>query len=285
MTTVTIFQSKNGRGANNDDFRRVNLEFIALLEAIGLVKVPMAGQIDQTTAVMPGAVNTSSGYEIWRMTDALQAQAPVFFKFEYGMGGGANVHSIWITVGTGCNESGDLTGIVSSRVQTSADATNAGVYSYACATDGFVGVAVRVLGASSNLAICAGTFSVSRTCDANGYPTAAGVYILWGTNAPLAQVLRFSDGGAVVGSPSTAIFQLPLGIGQTVNGEIPIYPLWMPLPQLVPVFGVCAMPNVLMAAVDFTDIALVGSRERRYLIGKRLLGGDGNNFALGMLWE
>src|SRR5262245_52043536 len=81
------------------------------LSAAGWVQTSDTGQIDLTTVVKPAAVSTSQGYEIWRMADSLQATFPVFMKLEYGSGASsANNPQIWITLGTGSNGSGTLTG-------------------------------------------------------------------------------------------------------------------------------------------------------------------------------
>lgn len=97
-------------GAISDDteFRDWGSAFNGLLDSIGWVQTADTGQIDWGTVTKP-AQGTAAGYEIWRLDDALQATAPIFLKIEFGArsdGGWA----LWITIGTGSNGSGSLTG-------------------------------------------------------------------------------------------------------------------------------------------------------------------------------
>lgn len=92
------------------------------LAAVGLVQTADTGQINLASPGTSGAYSTSLGYEIWRFNDTLQATAPVFIRVEYGngiQGGGGSGFiptATWMTVGTGTNGAGTLTGIVSTRV-------------------------------------------------------------------------------------------------------------------------------------------------------------------------
>jgi hypothetical protein len=88
------------------------------LAAVGLVNTSDTGQINLATVTKPTGTSAAQGYEIWRFADSLQATYPVFFKIEYGSGAGAaNAPGIWITMGTGSNGSGTLTGQVGTRNQ------------------------------------------------------------------------------------------------------------------------------------------------------------------------
>jgi hypothetical protein len=84
---------------------------------MGLVQTGDTGQINWTTVLAPLAINTSQGYEIWRFADTMQATTPVFFKIEYGSGGAVNNPSLWLTVGSGSNGTGSLTGVTTIRRQ------------------------------------------------------------------------------------------------------------------------------------------------------------------------
>lgn len=86
------------------------------LAAAGWVQTADTGQINLTTVVKPAGVSTSQGNEIWRMDDALQPGHPVFMKIEYGSYiTSANNPAIWLTVGTGSNGAGTITGQVGAR--------------------------------------------------------------------------------------------------------------------------------------------------------------------------
>jgi len=88
------------------------------LSAVGMVQTSDTGQINLTTVTTPGTNNTTAGYEIWRFNDSEQATDPIFFKVEYGRGGGASFHRIIVTPGRGSNGSGTITTAASARTLT-----------------------------------------------------------------------------------------------------------------------------------------------------------------------
>jgi hypothetical protein len=96
-------------------FRTWGSAISAAMASIGWVQASDTGQINWTTVVKPAAINTAAGYEIWRMNDTLQATKPVFLKIEYGCSSAVSVPVMWITVGTGTNGTGTLTGQVGAR--------------------------------------------------------------------------------------------------------------------------------------------------------------------------
>lgn len=76
----------------------------------GWVQTADTGQIDFATVSAPVAADTSQGYVILRMDDALQAAYPVYVRLDFGSGSAANNVSIWVTAGSGSNGSGFITG-------------------------------------------------------------------------------------------------------------------------------------------------------------------------------
>lgn len=94
----------------NAEFQAI-MQFIAnVMQSGGLTKTADTGQIDTATAAFPGSNDTYAGYEIRAFSDSLQATDPVFFKIEYGRGGGAANFAIRMTWGTGSNGTGTITG-------------------------------------------------------------------------------------------------------------------------------------------------------------------------------
>jgi hypothetical protein len=79
-----------------------------------LPKTSDTGQVNTATVTKAGSANTAAGYEIRRSNDGL---TNYYIKVEYGCGGSTSWFSMWLTVGTGTNGSGTLTGQVGSRVQ------------------------------------------------------------------------------------------------------------------------------------------------------------------------
>jgi hypothetical protein len=70
------------------------------------------GETPPASLLHPTVANTKKGFRIYKMSDALQATAPVFMRVDYGGANGPNVPGIWITIGTGSNGAGVITGIL-----------------------------------------------------------------------------------------------------------------------------------------------------------------------------
>jgi hypothetical protein len=80
-----------------------------LVTTCGVTQTTDTGQINTSTVTRP-AINTAGGYVILKFNDTLQATAPVFIKLEFGTANAAANPNMWITVGTGSNGSGTITG-------------------------------------------------------------------------------------------------------------------------------------------------------------------------------
>lgn len=285
MTKIKTTYATPGNCSNDAEFRRLITEYSTLLAACGLVKASDSGQIDASTVTKP-AVGAIAGYEIFRFDDSLQAAHPIFIRVEYGISISNSVGmNINMAVGTATDGAGNVVGAFAKAGGTVTSVTAANVSSYACHTEGFLGVGNRV-GSGGSTYVAWGSFVVCRSCDANGYPTGDAVYLLFGMSNAQAQVLK--TGGtqvAIPAAPSSQVFQIPLGIRQSVNGEVPMYPIWMPTPALIPIFGLAAYPNNLVTGEDQVRIAMVGSRERTYIAAPNMFTGSTQESGYAMLWE
>lgn len=158
-----------------------NAEFQALVQFIsntmdagGLTATADTGQINTASAAFPGSNNTYAGYQIRTFTDSLQATAPVYFKIEYGRGGGANMFALQMTWGTGSNGSGTITGTFSGGsafqvrlVESTTTFTNCYVSAGTCR----FGVAFQTATALQSL------FAFERTINASKVYTADGINV------------------------------------------------------------------------------------------------------------
>lgn len=99
-------------------FRTWVAEFITFLfTTLGATQTSDTGQINTSTVTRAAVINTAAGYVIGRFNDTAQSTSPIFFKLEFGTGTTQPTNpAIWITVGTGSNGSGTLTGTVGTRV-------------------------------------------------------------------------------------------------------------------------------------------------------------------------
>lgn len=173
-------------------FRVIGSNISAKLAAVNtaiLTQTADTGQINWTTVTKPTATSTAAGYEIWKFTDSI---GTFYFKFEYGTGGSAATRfGMWITVGTGSNGSGTITGIIGTRRQAIANAnflsTITNYTSHMCVIDGlfwFI-LAENCSGTNTNGATsfqCQGIFSFMRTCDSSGAIDGTGFYMFSNQN-------------------------------------------------------------------------------------------------------
>lgn len=77
----------------------------------GWIVTTDTGQTLPSALVGSGTPNTKVGYRIYRMNDALQATSPVFIRIDFGCGSSSNP-GFWVTIGTGSNGAGTITGIL-----------------------------------------------------------------------------------------------------------------------------------------------------------------------------
>jgi len=138
---------------------------------VGWVQTSDTGQCNTATLSTPGAIQTSVGYQIFRMADALQATAPVFMKVEFGSGAAVNNPSLWITIGTGSDGAGNLTGIRMARSQLTSTASTISYACYMSGASGRLAIALWVV-VNTSMAII-----VERTHDVAGADTGDGLTV------------------------------------------------------------------------------------------------------------
>ena len=105
--------------------------FSSLNATTGWLQTNDTGQADITAIVGIGVTgDTPIGYRVYTFSDALSATNPVYVKIEYGTGTapGYAFPGMWITVGTGTNGAGTLTGQVSQRLALSDPAATIASY-------------------------------------------------------------------------------------------------------------------------------------------------------------
>lgn len=191
---------------------------VAAQIATGLTKVTAeTGQIDLTTVARP-SINTFAGFEMYRFSDSLQATKPVFVKIEYGIGGVADRPALAVTIGTGTNGSGTLTGQVSVRktlLATASKTTTVTLDSYCSATSSRL-----ALVNNHDLSGTSGTFRIvaiiERTRTAAGVETGDGVILITASGGVLSayQFIPFSGSIPAAGIPPI----LGMAAGRTVEG-------------------------------------------------------------------
>lgn len=251
-------------------FRVIGLNVSTNLAALntGILTVTAdTGQINWVTVTKPVVTSTAAGYEIYKFTDSI---GTLYFKIEYGTGGTTtSSFGMWITIGTGSNGAGTITGILSTRVQTSGAAivsTTTSYPSYACCINGSFTI---VTGVGSNAAPTgtAQTFmGIARTCDSTGSPTADGYESYMSSSNPAGStVFAVNISSLNVFSTTTGQHALiPYGIassnfGTGGNNDYQVWRHEIPLPQTFTANYVGSYIASEAGAATTTTMSLVGA--------------------------
>lgn len=151
------------------------------------------GQTVPSTMAHPTGNNQAVGYRIYTMSDSLQSTAPVFMKVEYGQSPFAgSIPGTWITIGTGSNGSGTITGVMMARTLVGpvtnfsdpAFITN----SYGSAASNRAGWGLFIQTSQS----CVMCFSIERSKNALGADTGDGLLLLYtGAVRPALETSRY----------------------------------------------------------------------------------------------
>lgn len=179
MTTAawaTVLDQSSDAG-----FRNWGSEFSGKAAACGMVQTADTGQINWTTITRGATINTAVGYEIWRLSSS-----NLYFKVEYGTGSVTLTSpSMWMTIGTGSNGSGTLTGQLSTRTQlgfiSAPTSTVTNYQSYMCATANYWGFAWKN-GSAVTINKSRIIFVACQTVDSTGAATSVG-YAWFNANA------------------------------------------------------------------------------------------------------
>jgi hypothetical protein len=277
-------------------------ELLSNFISSGLVQTSDSGQMNPSTATRPSA-NSFTGYLMLRMKDALQASRPVFLRLEPGTANVTNTPALRLTIGTGTNGSGTLTGLVSSaRVMHNgttlvANASTANFKSYATHSAGFVGLAWKLSAGSGPVAIAG--FTIQRSTSNVGIPTADAVMLITSgatsseTVASEVSLLNFKTGEVFNAIDGHDISLIVMRRSSSLSGlKRQLYVTWMSIPEVIP--NLCTAAYIKAEIPDGTeiDIALVGSTPRHYIaVGNALrscaYNGPSSTTARGavMLWE
>ncbi len=215
-----------GNNTTNASFRLWGNAISSNLAATGIVQTADSGQINWGTVVAPTGVANSVGYEIWRFADALQASVPVFFKLEYGSGSAAANPGVWLTVGSGSDNVGGLTGVTTVRQSINATGTVGNTTSYVCGDTGRCVFAMFVAGANAAAATCM-VFMLERTVDAAGAATNEGVQIIMRGSSAWNQVAWNCKTGPMSAVEVTlGAFGPSVGTGSS-GANTSVYPLFL----------------------------------------------------------
>jgi len=250
------------------------------LAAVGLIQTADTGQINWTTVTRP-ATNTIAGYEIWRFADST-----LFLKIAYGTGPTATTPQMWITVGTGSNGSGTLTGATSTQAiftSGSSPISTATVYtSRICRIADAMSLIWKE--AMTSIGSIGGMFCVGKTVDGTGAATTTGFGVLRNamsgsaSSSSLQSVRTAATAVTFVDYASPVI--IPGGVSSSTvpGGNSQAYALWLNVPDVQPFNWANVIINAEAARDTTFVVAMTGTTTHTY-VSTGQIGNQGFNNA------
>jgi hypothetical protein len=193
------------------------------------------------------AINTAAGYWIFKFDDG---QTILYFKIEPGTGASAGIANMWLTVGTGTNGSGTLTGIVTVRspltVTVAALSAVTNYTSYLCVVAGAVSLGWKTLSRGPSTQ-SGGYFGVYRSVSDAGALNNDGFVQYTGLNTgQFAQSVNLTNGtifsGNVAPGTTNGTCMIPYGItSSVVSGNAQYFRHFAVYPLARPIVGVVSV--------------------------------------------
>lgn len=233
---MATYTSNQVAQTNSTTTMRAHVAFVeALLTAAGWVQTADTGQTASGAFPAATGTNTSAGYQVWRMNDALQATAPVFVRFDFGSGAAANTLGVWCYIGTGSNGSGTITGQLNGFLTPQQVTSASSLPSYGSGSTNRI---CAVHNYQTTTANCTIMWGIERSKDATGADTADGVIFnsMWGAAGTLQahQYLPFTGTKRTYTAWITTTSG-PAALGSLVDGAntglLPVIPMGQLGPQ------------------------------------------------------
>lgn len=250
-------------------FRAWGSELNTKLAAVGMVQQSDTGQINWTTVTRPGT-NAVAGYEIWKTPSG-----GLCLKIEYGTGGSTSSAALWLTVGTGSNGSGTLTGQTSTRTQLGINgsqvaATSTALQSYLCAKANYIGLNWKC-GSFGSGFVSPNQFVVAPTVDSTGADSNTGYYVLLGPRQPAGS---FSLALQTIRTLATAATRAltnsfcvmagqPAASSDGTNNQVYLH--WLDTPGVQPALYSGTIISSELTLGNTASIALIGATARTYI--------------------
>lgn len=285
-------------------FRTWGSELSAKFAAVGMVQTADTGQINWTSVTRAAVINTAAGYEIWKLSSG-----NLYFKIEYGTGATQPTFpALWITVGTGSNGSGTLTGQTSTRTgvgdtNLAIASTSTNYQSYLCATANYFGLSWKI-GSAGTASRPRAFMSAMQTVDSTGAPTSVGYLVLLSGISAQAVSQCVATTAGVTGTQITAsnngLFFIPNNSAnpppssQDGSGNNQAWLWWFSILGTTPQIPVlhCASALVSDLALGVTaSMTLIGSTAHTYISAAAGFLSDAKNvtsslsLAVVMIWE
>lgn len=250
--------------SGNTDFQTWVQGLEAQFSACNLTQTADTGQINSATVTLPAA-NASAGYHIYRFNDSQQTARPMYLKLEFGVSNTTDKPNLWLTMGSGSDGAGNLTGSVTSRKSlntTTSKSAGITLPSY-CSGDGSrISLVTNYDSASANFGLA---FVIDRTRDANNNTTSDMVTVYQGATASGSWCQSIYSGGAITGSTSAPFGamgisgSIPSGIGLTsLGGNVALWPAMVVAGQIRYLLSICNYNTADISASSTISVTNLG---------------------------
>src|ERR1700688_3030553 len=166
--------------STNANFRSWGSTLSAFFTTAGWTQSSDTGQVNWTTVTAPTSGNYV--YEIWKPGDALTT---FYLKVEYGTGASSSNPRLRVSIGSGSNGSGTLTGFVlATQLNPNSDvAPSSTSTQYQCYFSGDSGRMAVLMWRDDSTATGPIFFAVQRSLNSSGTPTSSYVTLLSCSNS------------------------------------------------------------------------------------------------------
>lgn len=232
------------------------------LSTAGWTQTSDTGQVNWSTI---GSVPGSNAYvyELWHPTDGLQSTNPYVIKVQYGNSGGTNNPNVRITVGTGSDGSGNITGsaiVGPMSVFQGTPIAGTGAPTFDCYWSGDTGRFGVMMWRNASSVNIPMFFGLERTLDASGTAISDGVTILtvggtqsngWTRQQTLTLVPSIAA-GLIYNSP------LVLGVPDIGFGTVGVYSnvlgINVAISMVFPCYGKFGNPMTIAGSAGISDV-------------------------------
>jgi len=265
-------------------FRAWGSELSGKFSAVGMVQTADSGQINWTTVTRPGA-STAAGYEIWKLSSG-----NLYFKIEYGTGSNTSAPQFWLTVGTGSDGSGSLTGQTSTRTAVSSGnltvlSTSTPYQSYLCATANYFGLSWKIGSAVAGVARL--FLTCMQTVDNTGAANSVGYFWAGNSSSSTNTTQMVATTAGVTGSAITGASGVPFFIpgnssatpatssdGSGNNQAFVWFSQILGTTPMAPLLHAATVLKSDLAVGSTASMTLVGSTSHTYLSATQRVLGD-----------